>query len=51
MITKYKIRTKYNYNVRLVCACPKPVPRFPTLYVLVFIVVSDFEVIGGCWFC
>ena len=32
-------------------ACPKPVPGFPTLDVLVFIVVSDFEVRGDCLFC
>ena len=27
-------------------ARPEPVPGFPTLYVVVFIVVSDFEVRG-----
>ena len=30
-----------------VCAWPKPVPGFTTLYALIFIVVSDFEERGG----
>ena len=30
------------------CARPETVPGFPTLCVVVFIVVSDFEARGGC---
>jgi hypothetical protein len=30
-----------------VCARLEPVPGFPTLYVVVFIVLSDFKVKGG----
>ena len=37
------------YQQKNVCVCPKPGPGFPTLYVLVFIVCSDFQV-SGCLF-
>jgi hypothetical protein len=37
----------HEYSQKNVCARPKPVPRFPTLYVLFFIVFSDFKVRGG----
>jgi hypothetical protein len=35
------------YQQRNVFARPEPVPGFPTLYVVVFIVVSDLEVRCG----
>ena len=37
------------YPQKSVCGCAKAVPEFPTLYVLVFIVVSDFKVRGDCF--
>jgi hypothetical protein len=40
----------YYYPQKSVCGCAKPVPEFPRLYVLVFIVVSAFEVRGDCLF-
>jgi hypothetical protein len=39
------------YQQKSICGCAKPVPKCPTLYVLVFIVVSDVEVRGDCLFC
>ena len=35
------------YQQKNVCVCSYPVPAFPMLAVMVFIVVSDFEVRGG----
>ena len=35
------------YQHKNVFACPEPVPEFPTLCVVFFILVSDIEVIGG----
>jgi hypothetical protein len=35
------------YQQKNVFARPEPVPGFPTLYVMVFIVVSDFDERGG----
>jgi hypothetical protein len=35
------------YQQKNVFPRPEPVPGFPTLYVMVFIVVSDFEERGG----
>jgi hypothetical protein len=32
-----------------VCACPKPVPGFTTLFALAFIVISEFKVKGDCF--
>ena len=42
------VNSATNINIKNVCASPKPFPRFPTSYVLVFIVFSSFEVRGGC---
>jgi len=36
-----------SYQQRYVFSRLEPVPGFPTLYIMVFIVVSDFEERGG----
>ena len=36
------------YQQKNVFPRPEAVPAYPTLYVVVFIVVSDFKVRGGC---
>jgi hypothetical protein len=41
----------HKYQPSGVCGWPKTVPEYPTLYVLVFIMVSDVEVRGDCLFC
>jgi hypothetical protein len=41
----------HKYQPSGVCGWPKPVPEFPTLLILVYIMVSDVEVRGDCLFC
>ena len=33
------------------CACPKPGPGFPMLYVMLFFMFNDFEGRGDCLLC